>query len=260
MKLEHLVATMGRDDYAFLDSMRMTADAVVINQCGREEACELTRDGARRRLLCSADTGVGNSRNLALDNALGDILLFSDDDLVYEPGYVERLLAAFAARPDADAIVFNLRSQRRRRQIRRAGRVRWYNYMRYGAARLAVRREAVQRVGLRFSTQFGGGTRYGSGEDTIFLHDCLRRGLRVYAIPDCLAATDDAASSWFTGYDEKFFHDKGALFAALYGRRGLAVGLVFALRHLDFGRARLSFGQRLACLRAGHKEYLQKRA
>lgn len=55
-------------------------------------------------------------------------------------------------------------------------RVRWYNYAKYGAARLAVRREALIKSDINFSLRFGGGAQYGSGEDTIFLSDCLKKG------------------------------------------------------------------------------------
>lgn len=36
-------------------------------------------------------------------------------------------------------------------------RVRWYNYAKYGAARLAVRREALIKSDINFSLRFGGG-------------------------------------------------------------------------------------------------------
>lgn len=257
MKVEHLVATMNRQDCAFLEGMGLRADAVVINQCGRSGVELLEREGRRVRFFSFPERGVGNSRNRALERAEGDILLFSDDDLTYLDGYREMLLEAFAARPEADAIVFNLRSRRPRRQIRRPGRVRVYNFMRYGAPRIAIRREAVIRAGLRFSTEFGGGARYGSGEDTLFLRDCLKRGLRVFALPITPVETDDAPSTWFTGYDARFFFDKGALMAALFGWLGIPVCAAFVLRHRDFRNPELSLPARFARMTAGLRAYME---
>ena len=259
MRVEHLVATMRREDCAFLDAMRLAADAVVVNQCDRSGLKTLERNGRRVLFWSLPERGIGRSRNRALERATGDILLFSDDDIVYEDGYVEALLRAFRERPDADAVVFNLRAGRRkRRTISRPGRVRWHNYMRYGAARIAVLRRAVQEKGLAFSTEFGGGARYGSGEDTLFLRDCLRSGLKVYAVPLTLAGTEDSGSTWFSGYDDKFFFDKGALFAALNGGLGPLNCLIFLARRPDILRAGVNplhaFGRMLAGWRAYREE------
>lgn len=257
MQVETLIAAVGKPDCAFLDDMRIQTDAVVIDQCGEESTAVLDRNGHSVVFCCTRKTGVGPSRNQALARAMGDILLFADEDLVYVDGYAELLQAAFAARPQADVIVFNIRSKRPRRSIRRPSRVRWFNYMRYGAARIAARRASVERAGLRFSGEFGGGGRYGSGEDTIFLHDCLRRGLRIYAVPLMLASTDDADSSWFHGYDARFFADKGALMAAIYGRLGSLFCWALVLRHPEYRESGFSFLERLRRMRAGLRGYLE---
>ena len=57
---------------------------------------------------------------------------------------------------------------------------------------------------------------YGSGEDTIFIRDCFRAGLRVYSHPYVLGACRKDESSWFCGFNEKFMFDKGAMLACAF--------------------------------------------
>ncbi|HAZ18610.1 MAG TPA: hypothetical protein DCY75_00365, partial [Clostridiales bacterium] len=52
--------------------------------------------------------------------------------------------------------------------------------------------------------------------DTLFLHSCLQKGLKIYAVPDSIATlSDERESTWFRGYNEKYYYDKGVLFAAV---------------------------------------------
>jgi hypothetical protein len=69
---------------------------------------------------------------------------------------------------------------------------------------------------LRFNPDFGSGGKYSSGEDSIFLREALRAGLNIYLHPDTLAILRESESTWFTGYNEKYFFDMGAAFTAMF--------------------------------------------
>lgn len=224
MDLEVLVATMGRQDCSLAENMNLQTNAVIANQCGQWRYEEF--DSGRVRMLSSATKGVGRNRNLAMQLAKADILLFADDDMVYYDGTLQGVLDAFRELPDADVIFFGLDMtrggevfERRRHQIKR---LHLWNSLRFGAARMAVRREAVEKKRLSFSTLFGGGCLYGSGEDTIFIVDCLRAGLHLYSHSYVLGSCAKDSSSWFSGYHGKYFFDRGAMLACAFsGGRGL---------------------------------------
>ena len=92
---------------------------------------------------------------------------------------------------------------------------------------------------------FGGGTVYSSGEDSIFLHDCLERKLKMIAVPVAIAELhDDRESTWFSGYNDKFFGDKGVLYAHLYGANARWIALYNCFKHRN-GRYR-SYGWKQA--------------
>ena len=51
--------------------------------------------------------------------------------------------------------------------------------------------------GIYFNQCFGGGTEYSHGEDNLFLTDCLRKGLKIYAYPEYIAKlTEERKSTW----------------------------------------------------------------
>ena len=100
-----------------------------------------------------------------------------------------------------------------RKENEKFKKVHLWNCMRYGAARVAIRKGAIDKTCLSFSTLFGGGAQYSSGEDSLFIRDAFRKGLRMYTSPIVIAKVKQEESSWFRGYTEKYFIDKGILIA-----------------------------------------------
>ena len=73
---------------------------------------------------------------------------------------------------------------------------------------------------------------YSCGEDSIFLYDCLKRGLKMIAVPVSIAELRETReSTWFSGYNDKYFMDKGVLYAYLYGKRAPLIALYNCVRH-----------------------------
>lgn len=110
-------------------------------------------------------------------------------------------------------------------------RVRWYNCGRYGAVSFAVRQESLLASGVTFSLLFGGGAPYSNGEDSLFLKEFMKKGYRVYTSPVTIAREEAGESTWFHGYTDKFFRDRGVLYHFLYGRLAKAMALRFLLAH-----------------------------
>lgn len=233
MRVEVLASVMHEDAGELVRRMGLESDAVVVNQCDRLGYEELENAGGRIRFYSFPDRGVGRSRNEAILRAEGDICLFADGDLVYEPGYAEAVSAEFMQNPDADMILFNVTIEESRRtyHITERKRVHWYNCGRYGAVSFAVRRESLLSSGVTFSLLFGGGARYGSGEDSLFLKEFMDKGFSVHTAPVTIAREEAGASTWFEGYNEKFFRDKGVLYRYLYGGLASLMALRFLLAH-----------------------------
>lgn len=233
MKVQVLASVMNQTLQNIINHMQLDSDAVIINQCDRLAYEETEYRGHRIRFFSFPDRGVGKSRNEAILRADRDICLFSDEDIVYESGYEAAIAAEFEKRPDADMILFNVKVEESRRTyfIQEQKRVRWYNCGRYGAVSFAVRRESLLASGVTFSLLFGGGARYSNGEDSLFLKEFIQKGYRVYTSPLIIAREEEGESTWFAGYNEKFFRDRGVLYRYLYGRLDWLMALRFLLAH-----------------------------
>lgn len=243
MKIQVLVATMHQTDHSLLEKMNLQTDVIVGNQCDRNEVEEFEWNGHRIQYLNFAERGVGLNRNNALMRADGDVCLFADDDMVYVDDYVEKIEAAFRDHPKADVIVFNLiEKDSGRKQITKASRVGYLNYLRYGTARVAFRLKSVKAQGIYFNQCFGGGTEHAHGEDNLFLTACLNKGLKIYAVPVEIAELkDDRPSSWNTGYDDKYLIDQGVLYKTISRRWWRLLCLQDALRrHGSYQRSIMS--------------------
>lgn len=253
MKVQVLASVMNETLENIVDHMRLDSDAVIINQCEKLEMREKEHKGHRIRFFSFPDRGVGRSRNEAIMRSDQDICLFSDGDIVYEPGYGEAIAAEFERNPRADMILFNIDVEETRRtyHIEKRSRVHWYNCGRYGAVSFAVRRDSLLRSGVTFSLLFGGGAKYSNGEDSLFLKEFMGKGYRVYTAPVTIGREEAGKSTWFSGYNEKFFTDRGVLYHYLYGRLAWVMGLRFLLAHRETFCSGISVGQAYAWMRQG---------
>ncbi len=231
MKLQVLVATMHQQDLTLAEKMNLRCDGVIANQADRDEVAEQATPYGRLKMVTTTTRGVGRNRNIALQYADGDLLLMGDDDVVYREDMPEQVVRAFADNPQADVIVFGMEMVKDGKVFETRAephrRLRVWNAMKYGTYRVAVRREALQRTGITFHESFGGGCPFSAGEDTLFIKSCFDKGLRVYAHPYVLGSCCKDTSSWFVGYNEKYFYDRGVLVRHLFPRTAYLMALYF---------------------------------
>ena len=235
MKVEVLASVMNASLRETVQHMNLQSDAVIINQCDRlgQEEMQISPGNGRIRFCSFPDRGIGRSRNEAILRAEGDICLFSDADIVYEDGYEAAVLAEFERNPRADMIIFNIEVEEERRTYHITERkpVRWYNCGRYGAVSFAVRRE-----------------------DSLFLTEFIKKGYLVYTAPVTIGREEAGESTWFHGYNEKFFHDRGVLYHYLYGWLEWPLALRFLYAHKGMLCTEVSLQQARQWMRDGIRE------
>ncbi len=221
MKLEVLLATMNQTDDSVLSDMRVSSDVIVCNQNKSNTGYrQYIKDGYNVRWYDFQEKGVGLNRNNSLLRATADICLLADDDVLFDEHYERTVLNAFECNPKADVILFNIASASGEKRYKgsKVKKINLHNCGKYGAVRIAFRRMSVIKNAISFNQLFGGGCMFTAGEDTMFLRACLRSGLRMIAVPDCiLQLTDIRPSTWFEGYNQKFFEDFGSSFYCHYG-------------------------------------------
>ena len=220
MKVQVLVATMNQTDYSLLEKMNIQTDAIIGNQCNLNEITEIEYKNRKVKWLSFNEKGVGLNRNNTLLRATEDIVLFADDDVVYSDGYEETIVKFYETHPKADMVIFNLKMKRGDNEfferVTKEGRVNKLSATKYGTYCISARRKKLCLANVFFHLNFGGGALYGSGEDSIFLQDCLKKKLKIYSTKQMIGSLDHGESTWFKGYNDKYFFDKGVLFATLF--------------------------------------------
>lgn len=228
--IETLITTMNLDSYdSLLKKTKVTGNYIIGNQCDKNEI--ITSE--KGEIVSSTLRGVGKNRNGIIERASADICILADDDLVFSDDYEKIAINAFEKHPKADVIIFNfIEKSEGRREVKKDKKIGYLNYMNYGAARIAFRRKSVLYKGISFNLSFGGGAIHGAGEDSLFLRDCIKKGLNVVAVPDALAyLTESRESTWFKGYNDKYFYDKGVFFGVAHPKMGKLLLFLLILKH-----------------------------
>lgn len=256
MRLEMLISAVNTNPAELLNKMKPECGAVLVNQCDRDAEEQLIVNSNEVHVIYRNERGVGRSRNLALAKATADILLFCDDDIEYVEGYASGIIEEFATHPEADMIIFNLEVCKERQTYWNEGfhKVHWYNRGRYGACSVAVKRDKLKDSGVVFSELFGGGAKYSNGEDSLFLKECADAGIKIYASDVLIGREVPGESTWFKGYNEKFFFDRGVLFAFLYGSFAWVWALRFVLTKKSMFQGEIKQKQAFRLMRNGIRQ------
>jgi len=133
------------------------------------------------RVLNSYEKGLSKSRNLALQNASCEIVLVSDDDVIYEQDFYNVILNAFNKSPKSDLITFkaknfdgqpyrdyaNVDYQYNLKSIR--GVISW---------EIAFNVKHINRLGISFDERFGLGSQFSTAEEYIFAREVVDKGVQ----------------------------------------------------------------------------------
>ena len=153
MGLTLLVSSLNKDVNKMIEDMHLDSDAIIVNQCDTDSLEEREYNSHKVKVICSKSRGVGVNRNMCIDEAYGDYVLFCDDDIVYDDGYEKKVVDEFTSHPEADMIMFNFNVCEERRtyyntEYRKLGR---YNIGRYPAYSIAVKTDVLKEKGLKYS-------------------------------------------------------------------------------------------------------------
>lgn len=234
MKLTTLISTMNLvDEIKLLNKMNIQTDSLIINQNDKIDYRSIINDGKLCEIYTFNEKGVGLSRNSGLMRINSDITIIADDDVRYFDNYAKKVEEIYKKYSDSDVIIFNLREKETNRyQIKKKFNVNRFNYMRFGAARFTFKTQSVTKNNIFFNIHFGGGTDISAGEDVLFLKECLDKKLKIIAVPVYIGELlTERESTWFEGYNEKFFKDKGKLYYRLNKKFSRFYSIRYALKY-----------------------------
>lgn len=219
-------------DNDLLQSLNINSEAIIINQC--PEMNKTVKEyvtfynNSKVTVVNEKNRGIGRSRNTGLLKLPSECeyVLFADDDITYVDNYTY-LIERYFNVLNCDMLIFNTDVKEngeakrvKEKQNKTIKKVHWFDCLRYGAVRIAIKKEFLDTHNIWYSLEHGGGAKYQYGEDSLFIHDCLKAGAIIYTVPETLCSFNYDTSSWFNGYDENFFYDMGVLFYKLFNSHG----------------------------------------
>ena len=227
MKIEVLLSCMNQKDFSIIDGMNITTDVLIVNQCDENKYEERIKNGKKQRMIYTTQRGLSKSRNTLLNNMEGDIGIICDDDVIYEKNYEQIIKEAYFKLKDVDIIVFNINSSRKFKnnllednigiETYRIKKIKKTNSHRYfTSTRITFKKKSIIKKNIWFNLNFGAGSIYTSGEESLFLREARKKKLKVFEYPRTIANVFHENSTWFQGYNEKFFFDKGAWLKEAY--------------------------------------------
>lgn len=197
-----------------LKENNITGQVLAVNQI-KNKGEVFNIDNENKRLYSYREIGASRSRNRLLQNALGYICIFADDDMVYNDDYEEIIKDEFKKNENADAIIFyieNKNSKREKIKKIRNKRLNLLNIMRVRTSEIAIKQEAIKKYNVKFNENFGPTGIFKKGEETVFLAECLKKGMNINVCKRKIGYVFADKSSWFTGFNKQYLYDQGAIF------------------------------------------------
>lgn len=218
MKIELLISTMNAQK-TLLDKINIRSDVVVVNQCGTDHIEIFNYKGHCIKWIDSSTKGLSKSRNIALSNASGDIVILTDDDVEYVDDYVNKINTAFSSHPEVDIIAFQVEGKdgKFKDYQNRETCLSYFTSMRVSSVEIAMKRKKILENNIWFNESFGSGAKYQMGEENIFLFNCLKNKLKLFYVPIVIANLWLGDSTWFKGFNSKYFIDRGATYYEMFG-------------------------------------------
>lgn len=260
-KIETVISVLNSNDFSFIDEMNINTDITVINQCNIEKKETEVKNGKKIKYVMTKDRGLSRSRNVAINESEGDIIIVADDDLIYKNGIDELIKKYFLKYPDADILAFQVEGieKKFKEYSRMEKKINYLSSLNICSVEMVLKKNSIIKNNIEFDELFGSGSIYKMGEENIFLFDCLKKGLNIYYIPECIAYLHLGNSTWFNGFDSKYMFDRGAVYTRLFGKHlGKFFAIIFVFKKYKIIRNYTNIIDAIKLVIKGSKDYVMR--
>jgi len=213
------------------------------------------------KLFIRNEKGLSKSRNIALANANSDICMLCDDDIKLVQNFNKIILDTYNENPEADIICFQAIDENGIKFKNYHPKKRWLNLMtlmKVSSIEITFRLKSIQEYSIKFDENFGLGTKMPTGEESIFLVDGYKKGLKILyvPVPIVIHPLESSGTEWD---NENMIKAKGAMFARMFGKLGYFFNLLFSLKKYNLYKNKHSFRKFFGMMNYGLNFYLKTR-
>ncbi len=260
--VEILISTMNQDSLDFLVPMFpflhfSNFRILIINQT--QVGKKLESEYTNIRVVNSFEKGLSKSRNLALENAVGKILLIADDDVICQEGFSTKIINAYNQFPDAAAINFcaikSDESLMKEYPKHSKTNLNAFDIFNTSSIEMTLNMAVLDKTGIHFDEKFGLGGMFEMGEEAIFLFDLKSKKQQLVFEPEVIVQHLELTSSSKKSIEEKYYI-QGALYTRIF--KSNYIYWIFVKLFFDLKQRKIRFGELKSALKSskkGHQKF-----
>src|SRR5699024_1825712 len=176
--------------------------------------------------------GLSRSRNLGIDISTSEYVYLTDDDIVIDKKFEQIIEKQIIKFPETDIFAFQVSgiNENFKKYPTKIKNIGFLRSLKLSSVQLIMKTQFIKENNLYYDELFGTGSKYKMGEENIFVFDALKKGAKIRYIPYEIAKVYIGESSWFTGYNKKYFFDRGAIFYLMFRKFSYIYSLSFCIR------------------------------
>ncbi|MET3018452.1 glycosyltransferase family A protein [Flavobacterium hydatis] len=260
--IEILISTMNQNSLDFLVPMFpfthfSNFSILIINQTQNEKI--LTSNYSKVRVINSFERGLTKSRNLALDNSIGKILVIADDDIVYQEGFMAKIVNAYHKFPEAAVINFSVINSNKDliKKYPSTSKVNLniFDILNVSSIEMTLNKAIIDASKIRFDENFGLGEIFEMGEEAVFLSDLKEIHQQLVFDSQIIVMHESQTSSEKKNIINKYYI-QGALFSRIFKNK--YIFWIFIKLFFDLKQKKIQFKNikiALKTAKRGHEKF-----
>jgi glycosyltransferase involved in cell wall biosynthesis len=244
--IEILISTMNRKSLDFLHIMFKNNDlsrytVLIINQT--TEDCLLTSDSKNIRIINTEETGLPQSRNMAIKNAKNKICLVADDDVVYTTGFEQKIISAHEKFNDATVITFKMLNEdgeNYQDYLDFSFQHTHKSIVKVNGVVISFDLKRLKNQNISYNNHFGIGSTFECANENVFMKNVLKARAKAYFVPKIILTHPNYSTGIF-GEHDKVIKARSAFQYKYYG--WLAYIWVFKYIRFLYVNDRISFNE-----------------
>ncbi|MDR7210064.1 glycosyltransferase [Flavobacterium piscis] len=259
--IEILISTMNRDSLDFLMPIFPFSHfshflILIINQTQNEK--KLTSGYSNVRVINSCKKGLSRSRNLALENAVGKILVIADDDIVYQEGFTAKIINTYNKFPEAAAINFCAINSDgnliKKYSLYTKEDLNAFDIFNTSSIEMTLNKTVLDTTKVKFDENFGLGETFEMGEEAVFLLDLKKKKKQLVFEPEVIVKHEEFTSSYKKSISERYYI-QGALFTRTF--KSNYVFWIIVKLFFDLKQKKLRFSNLKAVLKSANQGHIK---
>lgn len=213
--LEILISTENRNNLEFLfkmfpNDLWKNISILIVNQTKKEN---LVSQFQNVRVINSSEKGLSKSRNLALKNAQGKLLLIADDDLVYHDDFVVNIVTGFNELV-TDFVCFQYVENGKiikkypQKSQKKLSIIQLLHIISF---EVAFKKDVLDKNQIYFDKRFGINAPFFMGEENTFLLDYYKKGCSFGFYPKIIVSHNQPTTNDKLSENQRYF-SAGAFF------------------------------------------------